>query len=440
VTRNVALPGGSGTGLLGTDAGGQLVLRRVTVRVVSGPAAGASAVLDGGTLVLGASREADLRVADPAVSRFHVELQLLGEGVRVRDLGSTNGTYVGTARIEAMVLVPPAEIRVGKARVELLPADLPAPEAPADVEGFGPLVGQSPGMRRAFAVLARVAATDVAVALEGEPGTGKTAAAHALHAHSARSARPLVPLDLATATSAAEVNAAFSAAEGGTILLERVDEARVAVAEAVVAALDARERGAIDVRPIATARSDLREAVERGRLRRELWFHLAAVRVTLPPLRERLEDIPLLQRALSAELGRPGAALPAAERARLAERGYEGNVRALRAALEGAIAIGALEGGAVGRPSHPPPVAGTGPGAPGSLPPPVPERPFVAPLTPGIAAVGYREAKERVLDEFERAYVAELLERHGGNLSRAAESAGLDRNHLARLARKHGLR
>jgi DNA-binding NtrC family response regulator len=428
----VALPGtAGGTGLLGTDAGGRLVLRRVSVRVVSGPAAGTTALLEGGTLVLGASHDADVRVLDPSVSRLHVELQHLGEGVRIRDLGSTNGTYVGTARIEAMVLVPPAEIRIGRARVELLPADLPVPEVPADVESFGPLVGQSPAMRRAFAVLARVAPLDVALVIEGESGTGKTAAAIAVHAASPRSAVALRSIDLATASSAAEVTAAFSAAEGGTLLLERIDEARLAAADAVVAALDARERGSVDVRPVATSRSDLRVAVERGRLRRELWFHLAAVRVTLPPLRERLEDLPVLLRALAAELGSPSAVLPAGELARLAARGYEGNVRALRIALEGAIAVGATA-----RESRPPLSSNAKSAAPTGSTAEAP----IASLARGLANLSYREAKERVLEEFERAYVAELLARYGGNVSRAAESAGLDRNHLTRLARKHGLR
>jgi len=408
------------TGLLGTDAGGQLVLRRVRVRVVSGEDSGREVMLEGGTLVIGSHADAELALRDPTVSRFHAELGLLGEGVRVRDLDSTNGTFVGTARIEGIMLVPPAELRVGRTRIELLPADLPAPQAPGEHTQFGALVGQSPAMRRLFALLERVAASDAPLVLEGEAGTGKSLAARAVHEASARCAEPLVVLDLASAADAAAVQHAFRAARGGTLVLDRLDEASAHVAEALATALAARERGELDVRPIATSRSDLRARVESGALRRDLWFQLAAVRAPLPPLRERTEDVPLLVRALVAELGHPQLVIDAAELAPLRERAYQGNVRELRLVLEGALALRP----AAAR-SRPPP-----PGMP-----PIPMRASSPP-----AALDYRAAKEQVLDAFERAYVADLLEAHEGNVSRAATAAGLDRNHLAKLAKKHGIR
>ena len=404
------------TGLLGTDAGGQLVLRRVRVRVVSGQDAGREVLLEGGTLSIGTHADVELTLRDSTVSRYHAELALLGEGVRVRDLGSTNGTFVGTARIEGMVLVPPAELRVGRTRIELLPADLPAPEAPGERTSFGPLVGQSPAMRRLFALLERVAQTDAPLVLEGETGTGKSLAARAVHEASPRKERPLLALDLGAMADAAAVREAFVAARGGTLVLDRLDEAPAHIAEAVAAALDARERGQLDVRPIATSRSDLRARVESGALRRDLWFHLAAVRAQLPPLRERTEDVPLLVRALIAELGHPQLAIAPAELAPLRERAYQGNVRELRLTLEGALASRApVTSGASQRPPGMPPL-------------------------PPSATFDYRAAKEQVLDAFERAYVADLLAAHEGNVSRAAAAAGLDRNHLAKLAKKHGVR
>lgn len=413
------------TGLLGTDAGGQLVLRRVRVRVVSGDDAGREVMLEGGTLVVGAHEDAELTLRDPTVSRYHAELGLLGEGVRVRDLGSTNGTFVGTARIEGMVLVPPAELRVGRTRIELLPADLPAPEAPGERLEFGALVGQSPAMRRLFALLERVAESEVPLVLEGETGTGKSVAARAVHDASPRAAEPFVVLDLASAVDAVAVQHAFRAARSGTLVLDRIDEAPAHIAEAVATALGARERGELDVRPIATSRTDLRARVEAGALRRDLWFHLAAVRAHLPPLRERTEDVPLLVRALVAELGHPRLVIAPAELAPLGERAYQGNVRELRLVLEGALAMRAP-----GSRSVPPLPPGM---------PPIPTRSSAPPPPPG-AVLDYRAAKEQVLDAFERAYVADSLAAHEGNVSRAATAAGLDRNHLAKLAKKHGIR
>jgi DNA-binding NtrC family response regulator len=404
------------TGLLGTDAGGQLVLRRVRVRVVSGDDVGREVMLEGGTLVIGSHADVELTLRDHTVSRYHAELGLLGEGVRVRDLGSTNGTFVGTARIEGMVLVPPAELRVGRTRIELLPADLPAPEAPGERTEFGPLVGQSPAMRRLFALLERVAVSDAPLVLEGEAGTGKSLAARAVHDASPRAQRPFVVLELASCIDASAVQRAFDAARSGTLVLDRLDEASAHIAEAVAAALDARERGQLDVRPIATSRSDLRARVEKGALRRDLWFHLAAVRAQLPPLRERTEDVPLLVRALAAELGHPHFALAPTELAPLRERAYPGNVRELRLTLEGALASRAPAQRAAS------------------------QRPPGMPPLPPSASLDYRAAKEQVLDAFERAYVADLLAAHEGNVSRAAAAAGLDRNHLAKLAKKHGIR
>src|SRR5690606_7286888 len=97
---------GPSTGVLGTDAGGSMVLRRIRVRVVSGPDRGHEKLLETGTMLVGSHPEADLVLQDTTVSRYHAELALLAEGVRVRDLRSTNGTFVGDSKIEAVILAP----------------------------------------------------------------------------------------------------------------------------------------------------------------------------------------------------------------------------------------------------------------------------------------------------------------------------------------------
>lgn len=405
---------GPGTGMLATDAGGALVVRRVLVRVVSGPDRGVERVLEVGTLVVGSHPDADLPLRDTTVSRYHAELALLPEGVRVRDLRSTNGTFVADSRIESAIVAPGSEIRIGRTRVELLPADVPVPEAPSERVRFGRLVGASAAMRRLYAQLERVAATSAPVLVFGEVGAGKNEAARAVHDVSERRHGPYVELDLRGGIAPQAVDEAFVRAHGGTVVLDRVDEAPAALQDALATALDRRERGRYDARPIALAQSDLREAIERGLLRRDLWFALAAVRVEVPPLRERREDLPRLVADIIATLGYPDVGLSAAELATLRAHDFPGNVRELRRMIEQTLLT-------TERTSQPP------------LPPDVA-------VTEDLVQLPFKEAKERLLDVFERHYVESLLARHEGNVSRAATEAGVDRNHLARLAKKHGLR
>lgn len=405
------------TGILGTDGTQRVVVRRVLVRVSVGPDRGVEQRLDGGTLLIGTSPDADLVLRDPTVSRMHAELALLANGVRVKDLGSTNGTFVGESRIESVVVPAGSEFRVGKTRLELLAADVPLPDAPSASSRFGALVGASAAMRKVFGQLERLAVSDAPVWIWGEAGTGKTEAARALHRHSPRAHAPLLVADLDPSHPPQHIHQAFEAARAsgpGTLLLERLDEATVLQLDAVRALLDRTERERIDVRFLATSRRDPRSAVEAGVLSRDLFFHLAGARVQMPPLRERLEDLPRLVDAMAEGLGYPSLRLSPAELAQLRAQDLSGNVRQLRRLIEEALLRSAS------RPSAPP--------LPGEVP------------THELNELPFKEAKEKLLDAFEAQYVAQLLDRAGGNVSRAADEAGIDRNHLARLAKKHGLR
>lgn len=405
---------GPGTGMLATDAGGALVVRRVLVRVVSGPDRGQERVLEAGTLMCGSHPDADLVLRDSTVSRYHAELALLAEGVRVRDLRSTNGTFVGDSRIEAAVVAPGSEIRLGRTRVELLPADVPVPEAPSERVRFGRLVGASAPMRRLYAQLERVAASSAPVLVFGEAGTGKNEAARALHDTSERRERAFVELELRAGLAPQAIDEAFVRGHGGTIVLDHVDEAPGALQDALATALDRRERGRYDTRPIALARTDLRERIESGSLRRDLWFALAGVRIEVPPLRDRLEDVPRLVSDIVGSLGYPDVGLSAAELGTLRAHDFPGNVRELRRMIEETL----LTSERTSQAPSPADVA----------------------VTDDLVQLPFKEAKERLLDVFEKHYVEHLLARHGGNVSRAAAEAGVDRNHLARLAKKHGVR
>jgi DNA-binding NtrC family response regulator len=405
---------GPGTGLIGTDAaGGASVMRPVIVRVTTGPDRGQERRLEAGTLVLGSSPDADLPLSDGTVSRYHAELALLATGVRVKDLGSTNGTFVGDSRIESVVLQPGSELRVGRTRVEVLAADVPLPEAPSELTRFGRLVGASAPMRRVFGQLEKAAATNAPTWIFGELGTGKTEAARAVHEASARAAGPLVVLDLDPSTQVALLTRAPEHALGGTLVVERLDETTATLQDALLRVLDQRERQGLDIRMIGTSARDPRAAVEAGLVRRDLLFHLAAMRIEMPPLRERLEDLPRLVDAIVTDLGYPEVRLASADLASLRAQALPGNVRELRRVIEETLLRTA-------RPRQ--------------------SRPEADGVTEELTRLPFKEAKEKLLDAFERTYVEELLDRAGGNVSRAADEAGIDRNHLARLAKKHGLR
>jgi DNA-binding NtrC family response regulator len=392
----------------------------VRVVVTEGPSRGAEVLLDKGTRIVGTGPAADLRIDDRRASRAHAELALTHGGVRVRDLESTNGTFVGTSRIEAVVLQPPASLRVGQSRIELLPDDLPVPEVQSRRSSFGGLVGESDEMRRIFGILERVSKTEVPVLLEGEPGVGKTAVAVAIHQASPRAAGPLEVVDLARVGGDPRALAdAFAGAHGGSLLVERIDHLHGETSRALLPLLDEIERGMRDVRLLSTSVTDTRPLVERGALSRSVYFHLAGVRIVIPPLRERPMDVPALVRHVAAGIHlHGGVALAADDVIRFHAHELPGNVRELEKLVEHAIAMSADEGtdpndGAASR---------------------------IAPQAADHSGMSFKDAKERVLDAFEREYVRNLLDRHDGNLSAAAREAGIVRHHLLTLARKHGLR
>lgn len=403
------------TGLLESDGGGALELRRVLVRVVAGPDRGVERLLEAGTLLVGSHPDNDLPLQDGTVSRYHAELQLLPQGVRVKDLGSRNGTFLGETRIDSALVLPGSELRLGQTRLLIVAADLSASPPPSERRSFGGLWGKSLAMREVFAILERVAPTLTTVLFEGESGTGKTTAARAVHDASGRGQGPLVVLD-AAAPAAGDVAALVAAARGGSLLVERAEMLRAREQAALLPALEARERGVLDVRFLGTSAADLRELVAQGRFRRELYFHLAGVRVVLPTLASRKEDIPLLVRRLLAEADVPEDVLDKDVLAALYAHSWPGNVRELRQLVTSGLDLRAR------------------------LSDSEPEADDAASAPRASLALPFKEAKTQLLARFERAYLVELLRRHGGNVSHAALEAGLDRNYIARLVRRHGIR
>ncbi|HUQ03160.1 MAG TPA: sigma 54-interacting transcriptional regulator [Kofleriaceae bacterium] len=431
------------------EDGRHALVQRLRLRVEAGPDAGREISSRGARVVIGSDEGTDLTLTDAAVSRFHCEIVVENGRVHVRDLGSRNGTQVGGVVVLDALLHAGAVIEVGRSRVRFDPGtDLVRIPLSAG-DRFGVMVGRSTAMRAVFALLERAAASDATVLLTGETGTGKEAAAESIHAASPRRDGPFIVIDCgaippnlleaelfghekgAFTGAASARTGAFEAATGGTIFLDEIGELSPDLQPKLLRALERREvkriganeHTTVDVRVIAATHRDLRAEVNAKRFRADLYYRLAVVEVTLPPLRERRDDLPLVvdhllarvTPAQRAELTAPGFL------GHLAAHGWPGNVRELRNYLDRCLALGVE--------LAPSPVTATAvaAGAPAA--------------TSGVdASTPLREAREEATRRFERAYLEDLLRRHGDNLAAAARAASVDRAHLYRLLWKHGLK
>jgi hypothetical protein len=295
-------------------------VRRFRLRVETGPDVEREALSSGTSLVIGAEAGVGLELADRAVSRFHCEIVIHGEHVHVRDLGSRNGTSVdGVAIIDAL-LHSAAILGIGRNRVrfDVVPDHV---RITLSVRTrCGKLVGTSVAMRAAFARLERAAASDVAVLLTGERGTGKTTAAAVLHTASTRRNHPFIPVDCGALASPAELDVTACAAAGGTIFLDDIGALAVELQPALLRVLDRRE-----LRVVAATHRDLRGAINARMFRADLYRRLATVEIRMPALSERLDDIPLLVEDLLD--GDGGSEL---DRSRLQSAGFLAHLTALR--------------------------------------------------------------------------------------------------------------
>lgn len=412
-----------------------VTFQRFAVEVVAGDDVGARATSEGEELAIGTARGNGLVLTDRSVSRHHCVIATTAKGFRIRDLDSTNGVKLGGFKIEVALLKTGATFKLGrtKLRFEVLDEHISEPVSPE--QAFGSVLGTSAAMRRIFALLPRVAATDVTVLLEGETGTGKTLLASAIHDESPRRDGPFMVVDCGAVTgtlieshlfghargaftgATERRDGAFVAAGGGTLLLDEVGELPLelqpkllrVLEERVVTPLGTTDQIPVDVRVLAATNRDLREEVNRGRFRADLFYRLHVVRLVIPPLRERPDDVELLARHFWSECA-PGRALPDDLLTAWLQLRWSGNVRELRAAIDRAILLGDPEA--------------TTPGAgPASYDP----------------SLSFRALKDQVVERFERDYLGRLFEDNGGNISQTARAARMDRNHLRELLRKHGL-
>ncbi len=314
-------------------------------------------------IVIGKDVGADIVLDDPTVSRRHCEVRNTAAGVQIKDLGSRNGTVVGGVSVHQGLLFHGSTILIGESKLYFLLEDQKA-ESELGPSSFGAAVGVSPAMRQVFALLQRIAKTDLSITLIGETGTGKDVLARAVHNASERKARDFIVFDAGAVAptliesrlfghkkgaftgAITDQQGQFEAANGGTLFLDEIGELSLDLQPKLLRALeqqtivrlgDANEVP-VDVRIIAATNRDLDDHVRQGLFREDLFFRLGVAIVRVPPLRDRPEDIPLLVEAFSQDLPKKITMSDAALAVLQAQR-WPGNVRELRNVIALAAAV-----------------------------------------------------------------------------------------------------
>jgi DNA-binding NtrC family response regulator len=451
------------TQLLTDDTSGILLERSFRLRVVAGPDQGKEHMLDEGTTMVGTHADNDLVLADATVSRYHLEVRVRRDGIEIRDLDTTNGTKHGGARVSQIILTGAARLRLGKhTEIDVEPIDHNVELSDWPSDRFGDVLGSTAPMKRLFSLLAKAAPTEATILLQGETGTGKEAIAEAVHQQSRRAKGPFVVVDCGSIPheliaselfghakgsftgAAADKQGLIEAANRGTLFLDEIGELALDLQPQLLRVLDRRQVRRVgetqsvdvDIRVIAATHRDLRAMVRAGQFREDLYYRLAVVATSVPPLRDRKADIPALATWFAEKMGRGSFAQSPALLDQLQRHEWPGNVRELRNVVERALSLGdtgfAELGDTPAPRATPMPMAvdlgGVGGGGEEKRS-----------SNPDVLELPFKEAKAQLVEAFERDYLRALLARHHGNISRAAAEAGIDRNYIHRLVKKYGL-
>ena len=420
-----------------------LPVRTLSVKVIGGVDAGLELADATETITVGIAEGNALRLTDPSVSRFHVELSRRGDKVLVKDLGSTNGTLVNGLVLRDAAVPPGTTLQLGHTQLEVGSGQNRSIEL-AQGDALGPLKGQSPVMRALLARIDKAARSEASALLTGESGTGKELIARALHECGPRAKKPFVTVDcgsLSPGLVASELFGhergaftgaerkhlgAFERADGGTVFLDEIGELPPSLQASLLGVLERQrfrrvggtEDLSVDVRVVSATHRDLRAAVNANTFRLDLFFRLAVVKLDVPPLRARVEDLEQLITHFLREAGSEAtldSLFPQDALSALRAHQWPGNVRELRNLVESTLAMG-----------EPPALEPTSPSA-------------TEPSLPGPERT-YKDARAELLHRFEAQYLAKLMAVTKGNVSAAARHAKMDRSHLIELLQRHGLR
>jgi DNA-binding NtrC family response regulator len=421
-------------------------------------------LFDKAVVTIGAMEDNDLVVSDDTVSRYHCKIVQEDTGYVLVDLGSTNGTFINRVRIREAYLKPGCTVGLGNTEVKFHSADEKVEIVPSRKEKLGKMVGRHVKMRELYAVLEKIAPTATTVVIEGETGTGKEVVAQTIHELSPRSSGPIMVFDCGAVpdnlieselfghekgsfTGAIMTRQGlFEMAHGGTLFLDELGELPLDLQPKLLRALEQREIRRVgsnkpikvDVRIIAATNRNLEDEVRAGRFRQDLFYRLSVVRVFLPPLRERAEDIPfLIKHFLDAGYNKRNDGAPkitGVSRAAmdlLQAYKWPGNVRELVNTVERAVSF--AEGELIEPRDLPETVRGEEA---------APRRPTGNSQPMQVMADAdstFKDAKERWVSSFERDYILQLLKKNKGNISHAAREADIDRKYFRKLMRKYGI-
>ncbi len=430
-------------------------LQQCKLVVVRGPERGREYVVSrGGDLIrIGKADECDIVLSEETVSRIHCEIIRDPKGYLLRDLQSTNGTFLDGAEIREAYIRTGSVISVGTVQLKFTPFEERIEILPSDKEALGELVGRSLKMREIYGLIERIAPTEATVLLEGETGTGKDLVARTIHQLSRRKDAPFVVVDCGAVAgnlieselfghekgsftgAQAQRIGAFEMANGGTIFLDELGELSLDLQPKLLRVIEQREIRRVggnktikvDIRVLAATKRTLLKEVQAGKFREDLYFRLSVVPVRVPALRERKEDLPLLVHVFLKKMNQGGQALTepdAATLASLANHDWPGNVRELRNVLERGFYMAQRDNA----------------DSPVRLIASPQSSQTESTLAPAFEEkLSYRENKERFENDFERRYLTWLMEQSQGNISRAAREADMDRKYLHKLLKKHNI-
>ncbi len=433
--------------------------RKCQLVVLDGANKGRKVDLNRPILKVGKRETNDLVIEEGTVSRNHVEIVQTEDGYLLKDLESTNGTYINEIRVKEAYLRPGDIIRVGTVRIEFVAFDEKVQIEPSMKQEFGPLTGRSRKMRQIFSILEKISPTNATVIIEGETGTGKELVARAIHQHSLRKNKPFIVFDCSAVAenlieselfghvkgsftgAVATRKGAFEEANGGTIFLDEIGELSTELQPKLLRALEQREikkvgsneSTSIDVRVICATNRNLRKEVSENRFREDLYYRLSVVKIHMPPLRERPDDISfLIDRFLASGKfnllpdGKLKVTRVEDDSLKMLTRyQWPGNVRELVNFLERVVPM--VDGNSIG-------------GQQVSYIFQEIEREEESTERMSFdMGLPFKEAKQKVVEHFEKDYLAALLRRNNYNISKTAREAGIDRKHIRNLLKKYGI-
>ena len=413
---------------------------------------------------IGSHPDCDFAIDDASISRHHARIEIDETGYRLVDNASKNGTFIGNLRVNDVYIETPTTFRCGAVEINFEVQDDAIDVAISGATHFGNMLGQSVAMREIFGLLERIAPTDVTVLVEGESGCGKELVAAAIREHSPRAGKPFVIFDCSAVSAdlieselfghvkgaftgaVSDRKGAFLQANGGTIFLDEIGELSLDLQPKLLRVLENRmvrpvgsERTyPVDVRVVAATNRVLLKEVENGTFREDLYYRLAVIKVDLPPLRQRPEDLPMLVehflQEASTKFHRAAPTITFSTMQKLRNYGWPGNVRELRNFIERAFLLSnddRIETKFLNAKSLEQKVSDDSqPTFVGDV--------FVQHVIEN--QLPYKDAKQEAIDWFEKTYWTHLLEVTGGNISKAARLAGIHRKSAEYIVRKLDLK